>query len=540
MPGGPPLVTLAAARRVAVPVLVAAVAAVGLLGADPRRPGAAVAVTGEPDVRITGAPPGSWDPVRAGDVATAATLAQVHEGLTAFDELARVQPALAERWRIEDAGRRIVFELRPGIRFSDGSPIRAQDVVASWLHVLEPGQSPLWSLLSDVRGAAAYRDGSGRREEVGIRADGDTVVIEARRPAAYLVAAAASPTLAVLQEGAAARIDRPAVPEGFVGSGAYVPVSATATAIRLEANRHYWAGPPPLDVVELVVDLEQRTTVEAFEEGLIDYTDISAFDASWVRYDKTLGPQLRRVDSLSVEYIGFDTSRPPFDDARVRRAVATAVDWDRIAALAGLTGPPVTSLVPPGIAGRGSEDFTPDHDPEAARAELAEAGYPGGRGLAPVRLVFGGPSQGEPLIESVIARQLRDELGIETIIEAYDGDLVGYLEADPPPIFRLSWIADYPAPQDFLGLLLETGSGNNYGRWSNAAYDAALDAAATTDDPAAQARHYAAAQGILRDEVPVVPIAYGESWALGRRGLLGALESGVGFVRFAGLDVEAP
>jgi len=119
-------------------------------------------------------------------------------------------------------------------------------------------------------------------------------------------------------------------------------------------------------------------------------------------------------------------------------------------------------------------------------------------------------------------------------------DFQDYLEqvgGDPrPQIWTLSWIADYPHPHDFLGLLLETGSGSNTGRWSNADYDALIEQAAATADPAEQAAIYAQAQDILAREAPVVPVAYDQSFALSRTGLLGALESGVGFIRYAGLD----
>ena len=89
------------------------------------------------------------------------------------------------------------------------------------------------------------------------------------------------------------------------------------------------------------------------------------------------------------------------------------------------------------------------------------------------------------------------------------------------------------------GLLLETGSSSNAGNWSNADYDALIDEAAATADPAEQARLYAQAQDILEVEAPIVPVEYNESWALSRLGLLGALDSGVGFIRYAGLDVGA-
>ncbi|MGI8703676.1 MAG: hypothetical protein ACR2JZ_04085, partial [Candidatus Limnocylindrales bacterium] len=96
--------------------------------------------------------------------------------------------------------------------------------------------------------------------------------------------------------------------------------------------------------------------------------------------------------------------------------------------------------------------------------------------------------------------------------------------------------ADYPAPHDFRGLLLGSDSDNNYGGWANPAFDEAIATAAETVDVADQERAYDAAQEIVREEVPVIPLSYGESWALSHRELLGANEAGTGIVRFAGLD----
>jgi len=110
------------------------------------------------------------------------------------------------------------------------------------------------------------------------------------------------------------------------------------------------------------------------------------------------------------------------------------------------------------------------------------------------------------------------------------------LASDPPQIWALEWVADYPAPQDFLGLLLTTGSSNDYGGWSNAAFDAAVAAGAASTDPAAQAQHFDDAQRIVQQEVPVVPVSYSQGWALVRAGLLGAAASSLGILRWAGLS----
>lgn len=478
---------------------------------------------------ISGSPPTSWDPARQGDAETASTLAQVYEGVTAFDDQARVQPALASSWSVEEDGRRIVFQLRPDLRFSDGSDLTAQDVVDSWLRLVEPGaRSPLASLLEEVTGAVAYRRGEVGPDQVGLRAEGDRVVVELDRPAAYFPAVTASPSLAVLPSGIGDAHDTPDLPNDFVGSGAYVPTRQGLTTIRLDANPHYWAGLPPLESIDLVTDLEGRSPVQAFEDGQLDLTAIGSFDASWIRFDATLGPQLRNTVLFSVSYYGFDATRPPFDDARVRRAFAQAVDWDRLVRLGGGEAVPATSLVPTGIVGRSDVDVSPSHDPEAARRALADAGYPGGEGFPEVTAVN---------VDEAVVAELEQVLGVELRQEAMPFDqYFERLETEPPQFWTLTWIADYPAPHDFLGLLARSGSSNNYSGWSDPSYDAALDAASRTADPDEQASLYLEAERILQAEAPLIPLAYGSDWSLSAEGLAGANESGLGLVRFASLE----
>jgi len=140
--------------------------------------------------------------------------------------------------------------------------------------------------------------------------------------------------------------------------------------------------------------------------------------------------------------------------------------------------------------------------------------------------------------ESTVAAELQQNLGVTVNVEVRDfSDFPAYLAGvRTPHMFTLSWIADYPQPNDFLGLLLETGSTSNFGGWSNSQYDSLIAQAAATADVSQQQALYAQAQDILAKEAPVVPVDYGQSFALSRNGLLGALESGVGFIRIAGLD----
>jgi ABC-type oligopeptide transport system substrate-binding subunit len=99
----------------------------------------------------------------------------------------------------------------------------------------------------------------------------------------------------------------------------------------------------------------------------------------------------------------------------------------------------------------------------------------------------------------------------------------------------MGWVADYPAANDFLGILLGTGSSNNYGRWSSAPFDAAVGDALQTTDPAAARAAYDRAETIVRDEAPVIPLSYDKEWKLSRDGLLGANGNGLGIIRMAGL-----
>ena len=510
------------------PALLMTVAVVAICGCGGPTPGGQ---DGALDVRIGGGDPFTWDPGQAGDSGSANVIAQVFEGLTAFDADSNVQPALADSWETSEDGRQITFHLRPGITYSDGSPITAQDVISSWLRLIDPVRpSLLSSLVADIQGASDYQAGLIGPEGVGLHADGDQVIVDLRRPATYFLSVTASPSMAVVPSSMYGQLDT-APPQNIVVSGAYVPSIPEPGVIRLTGNPRYWAGTPPLDVVELVTDYGGRSGVSAFEDGTVDLTGISGFDASWIAYDTDLGPQLRQSTDFSLSYYGFETRAAPFDDPQVRLAFAKAVNWERIVRLA--DGAPATSMIPPGVPGRDDVDHRPSYEPDVARQLLADADYPGGVGFPTVVLATYGVA-----FEQTVAAELEANLGVQVEVEIHDFPVFIAREFAPgaPGMWTQSWSADYPHPHDFLGLLLETGSRSNEGGWSNSEYDALIEQAAATDDPAEQLALYSQAQEVLKSEAPVVPLTYGESWALARDGLLGAQEAGVGIIRIAGLD----
>jgi ABC-type transport system substrate-binding protein len=499
--------------------------------------GAGVALEAPGDARGAGdeahilmGAPSTLDPAASGDAGSSLVIAQLYETLTAVDATLTVRPALAGSWDILDGGRRIVFHLRPNLTFSDGSPLTASDVVRSWLRVIDPDRpSPLASLMLDVVGARDYLAGGTRdASDVGIRAAGETVEVDLVRAAADFPSVVACTTFAVVPEDLPA--DFVGAARDFVGSGGYVLDGIEADRLVLRANERYWAGRPAIGTIQLVNDLGGRSTVAAYEAGDLDYTPVTSIDAPWIRYDETLGPDLREETAPVVSYLAFDTGEPPFDDARVRQAIGAAVDWRRIVRL-GDAGEVATGLVPPGIPGRSETDFLPLHDPDRARRLLADAGYPGGRGFPETALV----STGGGYIGAILADVGR-ELAIELRFEAVDfAVLTTHLDTDPPAAWTLAWVADYPGANDFLGVLLRTGESNNHGGWSSPEFDAALERAlsATTADEATAG--FDDAQEIVRRDVPLVPLAYDQSWSLSRAGLLGALPDGLGNLRLAGL-----
>jgi ABC-type oligopeptide transport system substrate-binding subunit len=483
------------------------------------------------EVRILVGRPSTLDPAAAGDVTSAAVTAQLYETLTAFDSALTLQPALAASWDVAADGTRVTFHLRPDLAFSDGTALTAEDVVGSWLRIIDTARpAPLAALMLDVRGARAYLAGRiTDSADVGLRANGSDVEVDLERPGADFPAIVSSPLFGVVPP-AVWRDGQAAFGAGAVASGGYSVATASQGEITLERNSRYWAGPPPIPTVRLVLDIGGRSPVAAFLAGDVDVTDVAIVDAPWIAYDETLGPQLRKTPSLALTYLGVDTTEPPFDDVRVRQALGAAVDWRRITALAAFGGQvPATSMVPPTIPGADQGDWLPLHDPDRARELLAEAGYPEGTGLPTIHLADVGSA-----VADAISADLGRELGMLVELETLDDHLDG-ISDDPPHLWTSGWIADYPGPNDFLGVLLETDSSENRGGWSSPAFDQAIAQALATRDPATSQAAFERALAAVRDEVPAVPLLLGTDWSLVQDGILGAGGNGMGIPRAAGM-----
>ncbi|MCA9770790.1 MAG: peptide ABC transporter substrate-binding protein [Myxococcales bacterium] len=455
-----------------------------------------------------GTEPETLDWTRGRDSVSFDVVGCLMDGLTRLDAGGRVEPALAEGWEFDDAGRRLTFHLRPGVRWTDGHPLEADQFVAAWRRLLDPTTAAEYAyVLYPIAGARAFNEGKTRDPAtVGVEApDARTLVVRFEKPATYFpglttfMVTFPIPTWALRAGG-----DRWTEPDRIVTLGPFrLARWRHDDRIDLVAWDGYWDGRRALDRVEMVMVEEASTAVLLYESGALDFLDSRSLPPALIpRYSKAPGhasaPQLRS------NYLGFNTAKPPFNDRRARAAFAMALDRSVIPRVLRGGEIPLRSFLPPGLLGYDPAVGLP-FDPERARALLAEAGWPGGRGFPPVELAYNTREDHKTLAEAVQAMWKR-ELGVEVVLRNEEWKVfLQSLVVDPPAIYRLGWGADYPDPHNFMELFTRA-SGNNHTRWGSAEYDALIDRAAATAAPADRVALYTRAQRILLEEaVAIVP-----------------------------------
>jgi oligopeptide transport system substrate-binding protein len=487
--------------------------------------GAQLAAAGPP-LRYLAGPPGTLDPAFIDDAGDVQLLLQLYAGLTRLDETGEPYASLAEGWTVSDDGLTYTFRLREGLRFSDGAPLTAEDVRRSWLRLLDPATgASAPDVLSVVEGAAGRVAGTTDEDEVGIEApDARTLIVHLRHPAGYFPDITATPATFVVPPDAGTDASWQTA-DAFVGSGPYVLDGTDGGDLVLRANDAYVAGPPPIDEIRWVAAAE-RGAINAFTDGAVDLVQVPGWDATWLAYDPELGRRLHLAEPLVVSYLGFDTSRPPFDDPDVRRAFALALDRQRLVTLAeGDDAEPAVSIVPPAIWPDGFEGEI-EADPDEARRLLDAAGHADRSELGTIVV------NGTGLDVRPVAAAWREELGVEIAVETMDFSVyLAELATRPPHVFTISWIADYPSPHALYGLLLEPGAQSNFGRWRDDRFVELLETAAASEGDAA-APAYREVDAYVAEQAPVVPWTYGATWWLVADGLRGLGNLTVGLLDF--------
>ncbi len=475
------------------------------------------------ELRYLGGEIKTLDPAFIADAGDVQLLLQLYAGLTRLDENGEVYPSLASSWDVSQDGRTYTFHLADGLRFSDGSRLDANDVRRSWLRLLDPATHATAPDVLSIVSGARERLAGGSEDDVGLQAtDARTLVVSLRHPASYFTSITATPATFVVPRTADASQGWQTA-DRFVGSGPYVVDGRDGSDLLLAANPNYVTGAPPIQRVRWLTDLD-GDAVTAFSEDKLDLTGVSPADAGWIAYDQRLGPHLHKAAALDVQYFGFDTSRPPFNDARVRRAFELALDRRRLVELSlGSAGVAATSIVPPALQPEGFPIEAASNLAEARRL-LDEAGYADRSKLGSIVLNASGLDAGPA------AATWETDLGVDISLETMDfADYLPTLERDPPQIFTINWIADYPSPYALYSLLLLPDAASNYGRWQDDRFVKLLEAAASGDDPSEAARAYAAVENRVTEQAPVIPWSYGETWWLTAAGLrgLGSLTTGL-------------
>lgn len=441
------------------------------------------------------------------------------EGLVAEDPIdLHPVPGVAARWEAAPDRSSYVFQLRADAKWSNGEPVTAGDFIASWRRVLTPSLGADYAtMLYAMLNAEAYHKGAlSDFRQVGCTAlDERTLRVTLEHPAPYFLSLLAQPAwfpvhLPTLEKAGPvyARGSRWTRPGNMVGNGPFVlkewrpnqvivveksPAYWDAAAVRLRAIHFY-----PIDSV----DAEER----AFRAGQLHITDaLSVGKVDAYRRDR---PDVLRIDpQLATYFYRLNVTRPFLNEPKVRRALAMAVDRRVIVENVTRGGQqPAHGLVPPGLAGYAPPAGIPT-DFEAARSLLAEAGYPGGRGLPPFELLFN-TSENHRLIAEALQEMWRRELGVEVrLVNMEQKTVLATRRTMNYQILRSNWSADYLDPSTFLKIFA-SDSGNNHTGWANPVYDSLLHEAARTADPAARNALFQRAEAILLEEAPIIPVFY--------------------------------
>jgi len=346
-------------------------------------------------------------------------------------------------------------------------------------------------------------------DEVGIRAtDQRTLVITLAQPTPFFLDLAAFFALSPVPRHCVERHGYPGwiKPQNFVGNGPYRLVSRRIRdRLRLAKNQEYWnRDRVSIATVDALSVDAPATALNLYLTGAADWITNAP---PIVVGDLRSRPDFHSAPELTVNFYRFNLREPPLDNRLVRRALALAIDRREIVERIMRAGEqPALSLVPPGIHGYPPAQG-PGHDVEAARRSLAEAGYPGGEGLPPIKILYNQDDTHESVAQ-LIQDQWKRSLGVNANLQTLEWG--SYLAAQHQMQYqacRAGWVGDYPDPNTFLDLFV-SGGANNMTGFADPQYDRLIAAAAAEADPARRFEILRQAETLLLDETPIVPLYF--------------------------------
>ena len=417
----------------------------------------------------------AFDPLHAYTAIEAQLFTALSEGLVSYhpDTLDPV-PGVARSWQVSEDGLRYRFLLRDNARFSDGTQVIAEDFRASWLRIINPSEQAEYSVLFDViKGVADYRSGANNDEEaVGIRVISPIeleVVLE--RPAEHFLSTLAHHAFAPVYPAYRAQVgwERQAP---IIGNGPFSLTGREADELVFDRSPHYWAR----SEVEL-----DRIRVRAFEDPAAVNAGFLAGEIHWADSfdggDETaaqIRPFVVANRLFGTTYFVFKSSDPPFDDARVRRALVLMVPWETVRNPERVPFP--TSGLVPRTANYPAVEGIPARDMRTARRLLEQAGFTDGNGLPPVRVTVAGSWAAS--LAADLETAWESNLGIDVtvaVVREYD-DYLAEVKAGNFTLTISSWIGDFIDPISFLQMWTSSSNLNDAG-YSSRDYDRMIDRA---------------------------------------------------------------
>ena len=466
-------------------------------------------------VRNNGSEPASLDPHKVESDIEFNIIRDMFDGLLTVKKDGSIEPLLAEKW--ENKNNTVwTFHLRPGITWSDGTAITAKDVVWSWQRLVDPKTaSPYASYPGNMHilNAADISQGKKPVDSLGVKAvDDSTLEVTLTQPTASFLPMLAHPSLVPIDQVLVNRFgDKWTKPEHIVTSGAYkVTDWVVNERIVAERNTRYWNNKATVinKVTYLPISAE-TADVNRFKAGEIDITYTIPVN-QFAQLRKTFGEQVSVEPQLATYYYEFNTTKPPFNDPRLRRALNMGLDKDIIADKVMAQGQrPAWVISQPEIGG--VKLSPPDYSTWPREKRLAEAkkllneaGFNEAHPLS-FNLLYN-TMETHQRIAIAASSMWKKNLGVEANLQNQEWKtMLDTMHTGNFDAVRYAWIADYDDAATFLNNF-RTGSSENTSKYSNSAYDEALDNAAKAKDVAERGKYYQQAEDILARDVPAIPV----------------------------------
>lgn len=496
--------------------------------------------SGEFRINLAGEPP-TLDPSLTAFNTSIAVVTQLFAGLLRFNQDLTLAPYAAEvvpsveNGGISRDGLTYTFRLRGDIKWSDGTQVTARDFEYGAKRFLDPRLGARYaSFYYDIQGAEEYNRALGTanqpktvadaaltdlRDRVGVRAlDDHTLQFTLRQPRfTFLQLAVLWPLYPLRGDVIAEKGDQWAEVGSLVSNGPFMLNQwERQDQIVMVPNPHFFGEKPRVGRIVYRIITDLNAEFAAYRSGELEATRVPPTNVKAVLSDPGLSQELHRASDLRTFALQFNVTLPPFDNSRVRQAVALAVDRRAfVEKVRSGVGKVAYSWIPPGMPGHDPEAGRQwDLNPARARALLAEAGYPEGRGLAPLAFQYSdtGPNK---LIAEFLQGQMKENLGLNLQVEPMESRAFSRLMTDRKFQWALiGWVADYPDPDNWLPEIFGTGAGNNHAGYSNPGFDELARMAQSEPDPQRRLQLWGDAQRLVVEDAPMVFLEHRESFWL--------------------------